>query len=98
MERAASGHGDRVRLELDRFRGFEVTTTGDGFLAIFDGAARAVRCAGAIRDIAEEDDLRVRAGVHSGEIERHADNVRGVAVHAATRIAALAGPGEVLVS
>jgi class 3 adenylate cyclase len=91
-------HGDRVRLELDRFRGFEVTTTGDGFLAVFDGAARAVRCASAIRLAAELDGLQVRAGVHSGEVERQAGNVRGVAVHAATRIAALAQPGEVLVS
>ena len=91
-------HGDRVRVQLDRFRGFEVTTTGDGFLAMFDGAGRAVRCAAAIRDVAAEDDLRIRAGVHSGEIERQADNIRGVAVHAVTRIAALAEPGEVLVS
>ena len=91
-------HGDRVRLQLDRFRGFEVTTTGDGFLAMFDGAARAVRCAAAVRDAAREDGLRIRAGVHSGEIERHADNIRGVAVHAVARIAALAEPGEVLVS
>jgi class 3 adenylate cyclase len=91
-------HGEMVRLELDRFRGLEVTTTGDGFLATFDGAARAVRCAAAIRDRAEEDGLRIRAGVHSGEIERQADNIRGVAVHAVTRIAALAEPGEVLVS
>ena len=91
-------HGDRVRLQLDRFRGLEVTTTGDGFLAMFDGAARAVRCAAAIRDGAEEEGLQIRAGVHSGEIERDADNVRGLAVHAVTRIAALAQPGEVLVS
>jgi class 3 adenylate cyclase len=91
-------HGDRVRLQLDRFRGLEVTTTGDGFLAMFDGAARAVRCAAAIRDGAEEEGLHIRAGVHSGEIERDAGNVRGVAVHAVTRIAALAQPGEVLVS
>lgn len=91
-------HGDGVRRELDRFRGLEITTTGDGFLAVFDGAARAVRCAGAITDRAREDDLQIRAGVHSGEVERHADNVRGIAVHAATRIAALAQPGEVLVS
>lgn len=91
-------HGDRVRVQLDRFRGLEVTTTGDGFLAMFDGAARAVRCAAAIRDGAEEEGLRIRAAVHSGEIERDADNVRGVAVHAVTRIAALAQPGEVLVS
>jgi class 3 adenylate cyclase len=91
-------HGEMVRLELDRFRGLEVTTTGDGFLATFDGAARAIRCAAALRDRAEEDGLRIRAGVHSGEIERQADNIRGVAVHAAVRIAALAEPGEVLVS
>jgi class 3 adenylate cyclase len=91
-------HGDRVRVQLDRFQGYEVTTTGDGFLALFDGAARAVRCAAAVRDIAAQDGLRVRAGVHSGEIERQADNIRGVAVHAVTRIAALAEPGEVLVS
>lgn len=91
-------HGDRVRVQLDRYRGFEVTTTGDGFLAMFDGAARAVRCAAAIRDVAAEDDLRIRAGVHAGEIERQADDIRGVAVHAVSRIAALAEPGEVLVS
>ena len=91
-------HGDAVRRELDRFRGLEVTTTGDGFLAVFDGAARAVRCAGAIRDRAQQDGLQIRAGVHSGEVERHAGNLRGVAVHAVTRIAALAQPDEVLVS
>jgi class 3 adenylate cyclase len=91
-------HGDRVRIQLDRYRGFEITTTGDGFLAVFDGAARAVRCAAAVRDVAAEDGLRIRAGVHSGEIERQTDNVRGVAVHAVARIAALAEPGEVLVS
>jgi class 3 adenylate cyclase len=93
-----AGHGDRVRRELDRFRGLEVATTGDGFLALFDGAARAVRCAAAIRNRAQDDGLQIRAGVHSGEVERQAGNVRGVAVHAVTRIAALAQPGEVLVS
>lgn len=91
-------HGDRVRLELDRFRGFEVTTTGDGFLAMFDGPTRAVRCAAALTHAAERDHLQVRVGVHAGEVERQAGNLRGVAVHAVTRIAALAGPGEVLVS
>jgi class 3 adenylate cyclase len=93
-----AGHGDRVRRELDRFRGLEVTTTGDGFLALFDGAARAVRCAAAIRDGAQDDGLQIRAGIHSGEVERQAGNIRGVAVHAVTRIASLAKPGEVLVS
>jgi class 3 adenylate cyclase len=93
-----AGHGDRVRRELDRFRGLEVTTTGDGFLALFDGAARAVRCGAAICDGAQDEGLQIRAAVHSGEVERQAGNVRGVAVHAVTRIAALAQPGEVLVS
>jgi class 3 adenylate cyclase len=92
------GHSDRVRVELDRFRGLEVDTTGDGFLAMFDGASRAVRCAAAIAAVAEHDRLRVRAGVHSGEVEREGRTLRGVAVHAATRIASLARPGEVLVS
>ena len=93
-----AGHGDRVRRELDRFRGLEVTTTGDGFLALFDGAARAVRCGAAICDGAQDEGLQIRAGVHSGEVERQAGNLRGVAVHAVTRIAAVAQPGEVLVS
>ena len=92
------GHGDRVRRQLDRYRGLEVATTGDGFLALFDGAARAVRCAAAIRERAQDDGLQIRAGVHSGEVEPQAGNVRGIAVHAVTRIAALAQPGEVLVS
>jgi class 3 adenylate cyclase len=93
------GHNsDRVRAQLDRFRGIEVDTTGDGFLAIFDGAARAVTCAAAIRQVSRADGLEVRAGVHSGEVERDGRQVRGVAVHAATRVAALAGAGEVLVS
>ena len=91
-------HNEGVRIQLDRFRGVEVYTTGDGILAFFDGAARAVLCAAAIRDSALHDGLQVRAGVHSGEVERDAGNLRGVAVHAVTRIAALANPGEVLVS
>jgi class 3 adenylate cyclase len=93
-----ASHGDRVRRELDHYRGLEVTTTGDGFLALFDGAARAVNCGAAICDGAQDDGLQIRAAVHSGEVERQAGNVRGVAVHAVTRIAALAQPGEVLVS
>ena len=91
-------HYGRVRLELDRFRGYEIKTTGDGFLTIFDGTARAVRCAAAISRVSRQDRIEVRAGVHSGEVERHTDTVHGVAVHVAARIAALAGPGEVLVS
>lgn len=91
-------HYDRARLELERFRGYEVKTTGDGILAMFDGTARAVRCAAAICAVAPEDGIEVRAGVHSGEVERLTDDVRGVAVHAVARITGLAGPGEVFVS
>ncbi len=91
-------HFERVRRELDRFRGTEITTTGDGFLAMFDGTERAVACASSICRTARQDGIEVRAGVHSGEVERHVDNIRGVAVHVATRIAALAAPGEVLIS
>jgi class 3 adenylate cyclase len=91
-------HGDRVRLELDRCRGTEVGTTGDGFMTVFDSPSRAVRWAAAVTAAAEHDGLQIRAGVHSGEVERQGNNFRGVAVHAAARIAALAGPGEVLVS
>jgi class 3 adenylate cyclase len=91
-------HSDRVRRELDRFHGLEVATTGDGLVAMFDGPTRAVRCAAALTEVAEQDGLRLRAGVHTGEVERQAGNVRGVAVHAATRVAALAGPGDVYVS
>ena len=93
-----ASHNEGVRTQLDRFRGVEVNTTGDGFLAFFDGAARAVRCAAAIRDSALQDGLQIRAGVHAGEVERDAGNLRGVAVHAVTRITALANPGDVLVS
>jgi class 3 adenylate cyclase len=91
-------HNRAVRRELDRHRGREITTTGDGFLATFDGAARAVRCAAAICSAVKELDLQVRTGIHTGEVELIAGNVRGVAVHAAARIAALAEPSEVLVS
>lgn len=91
-------HNDRVRREFDRYHGLEVVTTGDGFLAMFDGTARAVNCAVAICRVATEDGLAVRAGLHSGEVERHADNIRGMAVHVVSRIAALAAAGEVLVS
>jgi len=91
-------HYGRVRLELDRFRGYEIKTTGDGFLAIFDGTARAVRCAAAICQVSRQDGIEVRAGVHAGEVEQHTDTVHGVAVHVTARVAAQAGPGEVLAS
>ncbi len=91
-------HFDRVRLELDRYRGYELKTTGDGFLAMFDGTVRAVRCAAAVLQAARKDGLEVRVGVHTGEVERSIDKVEGVAVHVAARIMAHAGPGEVLLS
>ena len=89
---------DRVRLNLAAFRGREIKDTGDGFLAIFDGTARAVRCAAAIRDAVADLGIQIRAGIHTGEVEIVPNDVRGVAVHTASRIMALAEPGEVLVS
>jgi class 3 adenylate cyclase len=93
-----SGHLVAVRQEIERFGGREVTTTGDGMLATFDGPARALQCASAIRDAAGRDDLHIRAGVHVGEVEIVGDDVRGVAVHETARIMAAAGEDEVLVS
>jgi class 3 adenylate cyclase len=87
-----------IRAELERWRGREVDTAGDGFLASFDGPARAVRCAWAIRGKMPQLDLAVRLGVHTGEVEILGDKVAGIAVHTGARIAALASPGEVLVS
>ena len=92
------GHGRSVASALERFGGNEVKSTGDGFLATFDGPARAVRCAQAILDASEGDGVRVRAGVHTGECEVMGDDVGGIAVHIAARVSALAGPSEVLVS
>lgn len=89
---------ERTRWELDRFRGREVNTTGDGFLARFDDAERSVRCARAICESAAEIGLTIRSGIHTGEVELVQGNVRGLAVHVASRVMALAGPGEVLVS
>jgi class 3 adenylate cyclase len=91
-------HHAAVRAELARFRGREVKTTGDGFLATFDGPARAVRGAEAIGAAVRTLGLELRAGLHTGEIELLGDDVGGIAVHIAARVAALAGPGEVLVS
>jgi class 3 adenylate cyclase len=91
-------HHAQVRRELARFRGQEISTTGDGFLATFDGPARAVQCAVAIRDRVREGGLDVRAGLHTGECERMGDNIGGMAVHIGSRVAALADPGEVLAS
>lgn len=91
-------HDAQVRRQLERFRGREVNTTGDGFLAWFDGPARAIRCAMAIRDVLRSLGLEVRAGVHTGEVELRDDDISGIAVHIAARVAAAAGPGEVLAS
>ena len=92
------GHHTLVRRELARFRGREIDTSGDGFLATFDGPARAVRCARAVSDGVRALGLDVRAGLHTGEIELVNDKVSGLAVHIGARVAATAGPGEVLVS
>lgn len=91
-------HNRLVRQELDRYRGRELDAAGDGFLATFDGPARAVRAACAIRDKLGQLGLHLRAGVHTGECEVMGDKVAGVAVHTGARIAAEADPGEVLVS
>ncbi len=91
-------HDAAVRRELERFRGREIDTAGDGFFATFDGPARAIRCALATRDSVRELGLEIRAGLHTGECELQGDKVRGIAVHTGARVAALAGAGEVLVS
>lgn len=93
-----SRHHRAVRAQLARFRGDEVDTAGDGMFATFDGPARAVRCASAIVASVRTLGIEVRAGVHTGEIERSHGGVRGIAVHIGARIAAAAAPGEVLVS
>jgi len=91
-------HDERARAEITTFRGRYINTTGDGLLATFDGPARAVRCAGAIRDAVDPLGLTIRSGCHTGEIELADDDVRGIAVHICARVAALARPSEVLVS
>src|SRR5262245_9521759 len=91
-------HHTVVREKLEHFRGHEVDTAGDSFFAIFDGPARAIRCACAIRDAVRELGLEVRAGLHTGECERMGDHFAGIAVHIAARVAAQAAAGEVLVS
>jgi class 3 adenylate cyclase len=93
-----AAHHARVREQGERYAGREIGTTGDGFLVVFDGPARGVRCALALADALRPIGLKVRAGLHTGEIELAGDDVRGLAVHIGARIAALAGAGEVLVS
>ena len=91
-------HHGLVRQELQRFRGMEVDTAGDGFFASFDGPARGIRCAQAIVDGLENLGLEVRAGLHTGECEVVDGKVAGIAVHTGARVASQAGAGEVLVS
>ena len=81
-----------------RFRGREVNTSGDGFLAMFDGPQRAIRCAMAIRDAVQALGIEVRAGLHTGECEVRGDDIGGIGVHIGARVSALAGPNDVLVS
>jgi class 3 adenylate cyclase len=91
-------HDGVVRDQLRHFRGEEVNTTGDGFVARFDGPARAVRCALAIAQEARELGIAIRAGLHTGECERRGGDIAGLAVHVAARVSSYAGPGDVLVS
>ncbi|MBV8296344.1 MAG: adenylate/guanylate cyclase domain-containing protein [Acidimicrobiia bacterium] len=91
-------HDRTVREQLRRFRGKEINTTGDGFVASFDGPARAIRCGRAIGEATTKLGVDLRVGLHTGECEVRGDDLGGLAVHIAARIAALAGPGEVLVS
>jgi class 3 adenylate cyclase/pimeloyl-ACP methyl ester carboxylesterase len=91
-------HDAVVRSQLVRFRGREVNTSGDGFLAMFDGPQRAIRCAMAIRDAVQALGIQVRAGLHTGECEIRGDDIGGIGVHIGARVSALAGPNEVLVS
>jgi class 3 adenylate cyclase len=91
-------HDEIGMREVERFRGRRVKTIGDGMLAVFDGPARGVRCAGALRDAVAELGVEIRAGLHVGECELRQDDVGGLAVHIAARVAAVAGAGEILVS
>ena len=93
-----SRHNDVMRDEIRRFRGREVNTTGDGFLALFDGPARAIECGMAARDRLADLGIDIRAGVHTGEVEVLGDDVGGIGVHIGARVAAMGRPGEVVVS
>src|SRR5262249_20677758 len=88
----------KVREVLRQYHGREINTSGDGFFAAFDGPARAIRCAGVIRNTLRSLNLDVRCGLHTGECERVGNDLAGIAVHIGARVADLAAPGEVLVS
>jgi class 3 adenylate cyclase len=96
--RLTDNHDAMVRAALARYRGHEIKTTGDGFLATFDGTGRALRCAVDILAGAKDIGLELRAGVHTGEVEVRGDDIAGLAVTMAKRVCDLAGPGQVLVS
>jgi class 3 adenylate cyclase len=91
-------HHARVRRELRRFGGRELNISGDGFLAVFEGPARAIACADAIREAIRDLSLETRCGIHTGEVEGSGKTVGGIGVHIAARVMAEAGPGEILVS
>ncbi len=93
-----SDHDRLIRGELNRFRGREIDRRGDGFLAIFDGPARAIRCALSIVERAHELGIQIRAGLHTGELDVIESGIAGIAVHTGARVMSLAGPDEVLVS
>jgi class 3 adenylate cyclase len=93
-----AAHNERVQFVLNRYGGRLIKTTGDGIVALFDGAERAVRAADALHDAVAGFGIKLRAGIHTGEVELVPGDVRGVAVHAAARVMAIAGPGETLVS
>jgi class 3 adenylate cyclase len=95
---ALDEHDQAVRDQLGRFRGREVNTTGDGFVVSFDGPARAIRCAQAIIEATSTSGLELRIGLHSGECEVRGEDLGGLSVHIAARVAALAESGEILVS
>jgi class 3 adenylate cyclase/pimeloyl-ACP methyl ester carboxylesterase len=96
--RALDEHDRAVRDQLRRFHGREVNTTGDGFVAAFDGPARAIQCGRAIIDATARTGLELRMGLHTGECEVRGEDLGGLSVHIAARVGALAGPGEILVS
>ena len=91
-------HDSTVRALLGRYRGREIDNAGDGFFAAFDGPARAVRCAQSIVDAVRPLEIEVRAGLHTGEVETQGDKLGGLAVNIGARVAATAGPSEVVVS
>jgi class 3 adenylate cyclase len=97
-DRILTAHFEQTRRALDRHRGVEIKTTGDGMLATFDGAARAIRAALEMHTGAESLGIRLRAGIHTGEVDALPGNIRGMAVHVAARVAAAAAPGETLAS